>query len=76
MIQNRDRNNTMILETGGFQIATGVPKMDWANAKDPNDPARLALCEKIPKWEEHTAHWAMTLDILLCIVPYIMKRQD
>lgn len=64
MIQNRDRNNTMILgDSGGFQIATGVLKMDWANAKDPNDPARLALCEKILKWEEHTADWAMTLDI-------------
>jgi len=64
MVQGRDQSKTMILgDSGGFQIATGVLKMDWANAKDPNDPARLALCEKILKWEEHTADWAMTLDI-------------
>ena len=31
MIQGRDKNNTMILgDSGGFQIATGVLKMDWA----------------------------------------------
>ncbi|SVD53216.1 uncharacterized protein METZ01_LOCUS406070, partial [marine metagenome] len=42
MVQQRDQSNTMILgDSGGFQIATGVLKMDWANAKDPNDPARL-----------------------------------
>jgi len=64
MVQGRDQSKTMILgDSGGFQIATGVLKMDWANAKDPNDPARLALCEKILKWEEHTSDWAMTLDI-------------
>ena len=64
MVQGRDQSKTMILgDSGGFQIATGVLKMDWANAKDPNDPARLALCEKILRWEEHTADWAMTLDI-------------
>ena len=38
-------------------------KMDWANAKDPNDPARTAICEKILRWLEHTADWSMTLDI-------------
>lgn len=64
MVQKRDRSKTMILgDSGGFQIATGVLKLDWSNAKDPNDPARNALCEKILKWEEHTADWAMTLDI-------------
>ena len=35
MIQGRDPNKTMILGPGGFQIATGVIKMDWSNAKDP-----------------------------------------
>ena len=64
MIQGRDRNTSMILgDSGGFQIATGVLKMDWKNAKDPNDPARTAICGKILKWLEHTADWSMTLDI-------------
>ena len=64
MVQGRDRNKTMILgDSGGFQIATGVLKMDWANAKDPNDPARQELCGKILKWLEHTADWSMTLDV-------------
>lgn len=64
MIQDRDRNTTLILgDSGGFQIATGVLKLDWANAKDPNDPARTAICEKILRWLEHTADWSMTLDI-------------
>ena len=65
MIQDRDRNTVKVLlgDSGGFQIATGVMKMDWANAKDPNDPARTAMCEKILRWLEHTADWSMTLDI-------------
>jgi hypothetical protein len=64
MIQDRDRNDTLILgDSGGFQIATGVLKLDWANAKDPLDPARTAICEKILRWLEHTADWSMTLDI-------------
>ena len=38
MIQGRDSSKTMILgDSGGRKIATGVLKMDWANAKDPND---------------------------------------
>ena len=65
MIQERDRNTVKVIlgDSGGFQIATGVMKMDWANAKDPNDPARTAICEKILRWLEHTADWSMTLDI-------------
>ena len=64
MIQERNRSKTVILgDSGGFQIATGVLKMDWDNAKDPFDPARIALCEKILKWLEHTADWSMTLDV-------------
>ena len=31
MVQGRDRSKTMILgDSGGFQLATGVIKMDWA----------------------------------------------
>ena len=64
MIQGRDRNKTMILgDSGGFQLATGVIKMDWSNAKDPNDPARTEFCNKILTWLEHTADWSMTLDV-------------
>ena len=64
MVQKRDRSKTMILgDSGGFQLATGVIKMDWSNAKDPNDPARTEFCGKILKWLEHTADWSMTLDV-------------
>jgi hypothetical protein len=65
MIQGRDRNTVEVIlgDSGGFQIATGVLKLDWTNAKDPNDPARTTLCEKILRWLEHTADWSMTLDI-------------
>ena len=65
MIQERDRNEVKVIlgDSGGFQIATGVMKMDWDNAKDPNDPARTKMCEKILRWLEHTADWSMTLDI-------------
>lgn len=64
MVQQRDRSKTVILgDSGGFQIATGVIKLDWTNAKDPADPARIAICERILRWLEHTADWSMTLDI-------------
>lgn len=64
MVQQRDRNKTVILgDSGGFQVATGVIKMDWSNALDPNDPSRLALCEKILRWLEKTADWSMILDV-------------
>lgn len=76
MVQKRDRNNTVILgDSGGFQVATGVIKMDWANATDPNDPARLALCEKILRWLEHSADWSMILDVpSVASIPPLNKR--
>lgn len=73
MIQKRDRSKTVILgDSGGFQVATGVIKMDWANAQNPNDPEREALCEKILRWLEHTADWSMTLDVpaAACVPPF------
>jgi hypothetical protein len=64
MVHARDRNNTMLLgDSGGFQIASGVLKMDWTTAINPNDPAREAVCEKILRWLESTADWSMTLDV-------------
>ena len=76
MVQLRDRSYTTILgDSGGFQVASGVLKLDWSNAKDPNDPSRLELCEKILRWLEHTADWAMTLDIpgFAAVPPYNKK---
>ena len=45
MITDRDRSKTLILgDSGGFQIATGVIKMDWANAINPDEiPDKLPL---------------------------------
>ena len=64
MITDRNRSKTLILgDSGGFQIATGVIKMDWANAINPNDPEREKLVNKILKWEEEQCDWAMTLDV-------------
>ena len=76
MIQNRDRNKTVILgDSGGFQVATGVIKMDWDNCTDPNDPARLALCEKILNYLEKTADWSMILDVpSVAAIPPLNKR--
>jgi len=72
MIDYRDRANTLIVgDSGGFQVATGVIKMDWATAKNPGDPAREKLCEKVLTWEEDQCDWAMTLDVpsVACIPP-------
>ena len=61
MIQKRDRSKTMILgDSGGFQIATGVLKLDWATVKGPGGDK---LREQILRWLEHTADWSMTLDV-------------
>lgn len=61
MVQKRDRENTMILgDSGGFQIATGVLKLDWATVKGPEGDV---LREKILRWLEHTSDWSMTLDV-------------
>lgn len=76
MVQQRDRNKTVVLgDSGGFQVATGVIKMDWANATDPQDPERLALCEKILRWLEHSTDWSMILDVpSVASIPPLNKR--
>jgi len=61
MIHKRDRSKTVIVgDSGGFQIATGVIKIDWANAKKPEGEKFL---EEILRYLEHTADWSMTLDV-------------
>lgn len=61
MIHKRDRKNTIIVgDSSGFQLATGVIKMDWKNIKGAEgDKFR----EEILRYLEHTADWSMTLDV-------------
>ena len=61
MIQQRDRNNTMILgDSGGYQIGKGVLKFDWLNfeGKEANK-----VRQQILEWLELTADWSMMLDV-------------
>lgn len=61
MIHKRDRENTVIIgDSGGFQIATGVIKLDWAKVRTEEGDA---LREEILRFLEHTADWSMTLDV-------------
>ena len=61
MIHKRDRSRTTIVgDSSGFQLATGVIKMDWANIKGAEgDKFR----EEILRYLEHTSDWSMTLDV-------------
>ena len=61
MIHNRDRTKTILIgDSGGFQIATGVIKVDW---KTVMTPAGDKLREEILRYLEHTSDWSMTLDV-------------
>lgn len=61
MIHKRDRSKTIVIgDSGGFQIAKGVIKLDWSSAKG---PAGDKLREEILRYLEHTADWSMTLDV-------------
>src|SRR5690606_3285750 len=60
MIHNREKDTILIGDSGGFQIATGVIKMDWATVKGPEGDK---LREEILRYLEHTADWSMTLDV-------------
>lgn len=61
MIQQRDRNNTMILgDSGGYQIGKGVLKFDWL---DFEGPAATKTRQTILEWLEMTADWSMMLDV-------------
>jgi len=72
MIQKRDRKNSFILgDSGGFQIITGVLKMDWAKFKT-DDTVRT----KILNYLEHTADYSMVLDVptLAASEPYSSRN--
>jgi len=61
MIQDRDRNNTMILgDSGGYQIGKGVLKFDWL---DFEGKEATKTRQKILEWLEVTADWSMMLDV-------------
>ena len=61
MIQQRDRNNTMILgDSGGYQIGKGVLKFDWL---DFEGVEATKTRQKILEWLEVTADWSMMLDV-------------
>jgi hypothetical protein len=61
MIHKRDREKTILIgDSGGFQIATGVIKLDW---KTVMTPAGDKLREEILRYLEHTSDWSMTLDV-------------
>lgn len=67
MVQQRDRNNTVILgDSGGFQAATGVLKFPWH--PKPNQSPELhqmdkdAVRMKLLRWLEATADYSMVLD--------------
>lgn len=58
MVQKRDRSKTIVVgDSGGFQVATGVLRVNW---EDPNDLKKMR--ERILRWLEHTADYAMILD--------------
>ena len=61
MIQQRDRNKTMILgDSGGYQIGKGVLKFDWL---DFEGAAANKTRQQILEWLELTADWSMMLDV-------------
>lgn len=61
MIHSRCKDkNIIIADSGGFQIATGVIKLDWTTVRGPEGDK---LREEILRFLEHTGDWSMTLDV-------------
>ncbi|BDR25730.1 hypothetical protein RVBP17_2270 [Pseudomonas phage sp. 30-3] len=61
MIQARDKTQTTVIaDSGGFQVATGVIKLNWDDFKGASGDK---IRNEILKWCEHTADWSMTLDV-------------
>jgi len=68
MVQKRDRSRTTIVgDSGGYQIATGVLKWPWqkkstqTDAEWSTDKDKIRL--QILRWLEHTADYSMVLDV-------------
>lgn len=64
-VQSRDRDDSLIIgDSGGFQIATGVMKFDWANEENITDMNLESNQQrmKLLRWLEHTSDLATTLD--------------
>ena len=61
MIQQRDRNSTLILgDSGGYQVGKGVLKFDWQNF---TGRSANKTRDDILNWLELTADWSMLLDV-------------
>ena len=60
MIHKRSKDTILVGDSGGFQIATGVIKLDWSTVKGPEGDK---LRNEILRYLEHTADWSMTLDV-------------
>ena len=73
MIHSRNREKTILIgDSGGFQIATGVIKLDWTTVMTTEGDK---LREEILRYLEHTADWSMTLDVpALAAVPPFSKK--
>ena len=69
MVQKRDKQKTWCLaDSGGFQIGKGIINFDWENFYEkPGDINYIgnadAVRSKILNWLEHTADYALVLDI-------------
>jgi len=60
MIHKRSKDTVLVGDSGGFQIATGVIKLDWKTVMTPEGDK---LREEILRYLEHTSDWSMTLDV-------------
>jgi len=73
MIHKRDRENTILIgDSGGFQIATGVIKLDWKTVKGPEGDK---LREEILRYLEFTSDWSMTLDVPAFAAEYPLSEK-
>jgi len=60
MIHKRRKDTILVGDSGGFQIATGVIKLDWSKVMTQEGDK---LREEILRYLEHTSDWSMTLDV-------------
>lgn len=65
MVRTREPNTVILGDSGGFQIAKGVWEGDW---KNPSCPKAKKRRETVLEWLDHTADYAMTLDVPTWIV--------